>query len=140
HTLRFQLSGDPRLMLRTINPEETDLFDKAAGVHVRFRLGGHTFPPTIYYKVYTHNPVSDVGAFAPRYYCIGEQSGSDAPPKGTDRDREQSIRVGSSYFETKLRDGCPNGWYERQDCNGWRPITIKTLALGDDAVAKDTSR
>lgn len=38
------------------------------GVHVRFRLGGYTFPPQIYFKIYTHRPLCDVNAFAPRDY------------------------------------------------------------------------
>lgn len=48
----FRLGGDPRLLLRAINPGEAALFDRAAGVHLRFRLGGYTFPPSIYYKVW----------------------------------------------------------------------------------------
>ena len=38
------------------------------GTHVRFRLGGHTFPPSIYFKIYTHRPLCDINAFAPRDY------------------------------------------------------------------------
>ncbi|CAN0229488.1 unnamed protein product, partial [Laminaria digitata] len=68
NVIGFKLAGDPRLLLRAINPGEAALFDRAAGVHVRFRLGGYTFPPSIYYKVYTHQPVADIGSFAPRAY------------------------------------------------------------------------
>ena len=39
-----------------------------AGTHVRFRLGGHTFPPNVYFKIYTHRPLCDVNSFAPRDY------------------------------------------------------------------------
>lgn len=46
--------GDPRLMLRAINPREAALADAAAGIHVRFRLGGSVFPPLVFYKIFTH--------------------------------------------------------------------------------------
>ncbi|CAM9641787.1 unnamed protein product, partial [Ectocarpus sp. 8 AP-2014] len=38
NVIDFRLGGDPRLLLRAINPGEAALFDRAAGVHVRFRL------------------------------------------------------------------------------------------------------
>lgn len=41
----------------------------AAGVHVRFRLGGSCFPPLLFYKIYTHRPVADIGTFGPRNYA-----------------------------------------------------------------------
>ncbi len=37
-----------------INPREAALVDAAAGIHVRFRLGGSTFPPLVFYKIFTH--------------------------------------------------------------------------------------
>ncbi len=46
--------GDPREMMRAINPREAELMDPAAGIHVRFRLGGAFFPPLVFYKVFTH--------------------------------------------------------------------------------------
>lgn len=46
--------GDPRELLRVINPREAALVDAAAGIHVRFRLGGSTFPPLVFYKIFTH--------------------------------------------------------------------------------------
>jgi hypothetical protein len=39
-----------------------------AGTHVRFRLGGHRFPPEVYFKIFTHRPLCDVNSFAPRDY------------------------------------------------------------------------
>jgi hypothetical protein len=51
----------------------TGYMDKAAGIHVRFRLGGSIFPPSIYFKIYTHRPVCDVNAFAPRMYSKEEK-------------------------------------------------------------------
>jgi len=55
-------------MLRNINPGEASLLDAASQSHVRFRLGGSQFPPTIYYKIYIHKGLIDICAFAPRDY------------------------------------------------------------------------
>lgn len=55
-------------MLRTINPVEASLIDKASNVHVRFRLGGEAFPPLIYYKIYVNAGLCDLNSFAPRDY------------------------------------------------------------------------
>jgi hypothetical protein len=49
-----KLRGAPADLLRAIVPNEVDLMDRAAGVHVRFRLGGPVFPPRIFFKIYTH--------------------------------------------------------------------------------------
>ena len=64
--IRFRNTGDPALMLRSINPREASLVDRASGLRVRFRLGGNSFPPQIYYKIFTRAPLCDLGAFAPR--------------------------------------------------------------------------
>lgn len=73
----FQSSGDPYLVLRTVLPRESMLLDPAMQAHVRFRLGGSRFPPAIYYKVFTHGAVCDVGSFAPRNYAAGPAPGAD---------------------------------------------------------------
>ncbi|GFR44327.1 hypothetical protein Agub_g5540 [Astrephomene gubernaculifera] len=67
--IRFRERGDPRELLRVINPREAGLVDAASGIHVRFRLGGTTFPPLVFYKIFTHRPVTDIGAFGPRDYA-----------------------------------------------------------------------
>jgi len=66
--IQFKLKGDPRELLRTINPVEASLIDKASNIHVRFRLGGETFPPLIYYKMYVNTGLCDINSFAPRDY------------------------------------------------------------------------
>lgn len=43
--IAFKEKGDPKDILRTINPREAQLMEAAAGLHVRFRLGGSVFPP-----------------------------------------------------------------------------------------------
>ena len=51
--ITFHRSCDPALLLRHISPKEANLVvrDAAIGVHVRFRLGGTSFPPILVYKV-----------------------------------------------------------------------------------------
>lgn len=51
-------AADPRQLLRGINAPEAALMDPAAGLHVRFRLGGSSFPPILLYKVFTHRPIT----------------------------------------------------------------------------------
>ena len=53
----LKLKGAPNDLLRSIIPNESDLLDKAAGVHARFRLGGWVFPPKVFFKIYTHRSV-----------------------------------------------------------------------------------
>lgn len=65
---QFAGRGDPRQILRAINPREAALLDAASQCRVMLRLGGARFPPSIYYLVVTEGPVCDVGAFAPRQY------------------------------------------------------------------------
>ena len=64
----FKERGNPKELLRSINPREIALLDVASNVHVRFRLGGEKFPPTVYYKIFTHGSLCDVNSYAPRDY------------------------------------------------------------------------
>ena len=65
----YNFRGHPARLLKAINPTEAQLLDSAAKVHIRFRLGGETFPPTIYYKIYHTGKVVDLNSFAPRDYA-----------------------------------------------------------------------
>ncbi|KAI9175913.1 hypothetical protein H9P43_006277 [Blastocladiella emersonii ATCC 22665] len=67
--IRARERTDSRSILKFINPNESQLIDAAAGLHVRFRLGGENFPPAVYYKIYVHRPTIDLGSFAPRNYA-----------------------------------------------------------------------
>uniref|UniRef100_H3AGU7 Uncharacterized protein n=1 Tax=Latimeria chalumnae TaxID=7897 RepID=H3AGU7_LATCH len=114
--INFRLKGDPRLLLRCINPREAELLDAAAGIHVRFRLGGIKFPPNIYYKIYTHRPIVDMCANSPKDYtkfCVKQPL-----PK-------QLHNVG------KLPKDDYSGWYKRIENNGWRLITNRILKFLD---------
>ncbi|WIA22348.1 hypothetical protein OEZ85_004660 [Tetradesmus obliquus] len=61
--IRFREAGDPRAMLRCINVREAALVDAAAGLVVRFRLGGSSFPPLVFYKIFTYRPVTGTHSF-----------------------------------------------------------------------------
>ncbi|KAJ3193857.1 hypothetical protein HDU82_002653, partial [Entophlyctis luteolus] len=52
---------------------ESKLIDSASGIHVRFRLGGTKFPPTIYYKIFIHDKLIDLNSFSPRDYTKQKQ-------------------------------------------------------------------
>ena len=73
HSLQMQVihpifRGNPAKLLKGINPLESQLLETAVDCHVRFRLGGDTFPPNIYYKISSKANVCDINAFAPRDY------------------------------------------------------------------------
>lgn len=157
--IKFRSAGDPALMLKCINPREAHIADAAAGIHVRFRLGGAVFPPNIYYKIYTHQPLCDVNSFAPKDYVRARQcptsltsratkARASARLNGGSRDvppTEMALRVGSSSFVARMshetsdissRSGF-SGWYVREDTNGWRPVTLNVLK---DARSDPTDR
>lgn len=138
--IRFKLKGAPGDLLRSIVPGEADFMDKAAGVHVRFRLGGSTFPPNIYFKIYTHRPLCDVNAFAPRDYNTEKTDilkdpkyrFEKCPPRRKKgpmgNDGKQNIRVGSKYFGTRVTTTVGiDQWYKRDENNPWRPIASQVF-------------
>lgn len=136
--ISFQDVGDPSSMLRAINPAEASLLDASMGAHVRFRLGGVSFPPTIYYKIFTKRPVCDLNAFSPKDYTIARQTApschSQQPKsKGARRSSTVFIRVGNSYYRAKQAEEETRHWYRRIENNGWRPVTAKVIseATGD---------
>jgi hypothetical protein len=118
--LKFREQGDPSLMLKCIDPGEAAMMDKAAGLHVRFRLGGTHFPPLILYKVFTHNNVADVGSFAPRDYATRRKE-----------TQKQTPAVLHNTTHTPLPDKRQN-WYQRVDNNYWRPVDVHTLKNAEE--------
>lgn len=115
--ITFKFKGNPRDLLKTINPSEAAVLDRSANVHVRFRLGGEKFPPLIYYKIYIHTGICDINSFAPRDY---------AAMKRFTKKSTVNIR-----FEEEEAKELTQGWYERRDNNGWRPITDNILTPFD---------
>ena len=128
--IRFREQGDPRLLLRCINPREAKLMDAACAVHVRFRLGGATFPPTIFYKVYTHGSVTDVNAFAPRDYTAEFQ-----PPPLTLHNHAKPGEARPPPTSVHKHN-----WYVRVENNGWRPVAERVLADPDDVVVSGVAK
>ena len=128
--LFFREQGDAKELLRCINPREAKLIDAATAIHVRFRLGGSLFPPAIYYKVFTHGPVTDVGAFAPRDYTAHNQ-----PPPIVLHNHH---RPGDGRAELAAAALQHDGWYRRIENNGWRPVAGE--ALGDLDITARTSK
>ncbi|XP_053561034.1 protein MFI [Bombina bombina] len=114
--INFKGKGDPRLLLKCINPQEAELIDAAAGIHVRFRLGGVRFPPNIYYKLFTHRPVVDMCANSPKNYT--SPSTKQLLPK-----------------QIHNRGAIPvkdfSGWYSRVENNGWRLLTLRAYSSTD---------
>ena len=103
--------------MKSVNPSEASILDTAAGCHIRFRLGGDKFPPLIYYKIFTHGGICDIGAFAPRDYMSLK--------------KEKGKTVINSKFDKSKDPNSNEGWYSRIENNGWRPISDKILTPFD---------
>jgi len=121
--IKFRERGDPQLMLKCINPGEASLVDAAAGIHVRFRLGGMQFPPVIYYKIFVHQALVDINAFAPRAYT---------------KVKEKEAKTVNNKTRGPLEAQDHSGWYERVENNGWRPVADRALQMAD-ATTQETS-
>ncbi|GAA6231775.1 uncharacterized protein C11orf65-like [Lates japonicus] len=106
--------GDPQKILKPVNPREAELLDAAAGVFMRFRLGGVTFPPNIYYKIFTHRPITDVCASSPRDYT---QPGLKQPVARQTNTRWPVVQEDRS------------GWYQRMEHNSWRLFCSKVVPI-----------
>uniref|UniRef100_UPI00398EB9FC protein MFI n=1 Tax=Pristiophorus japonicus TaxID=55135 RepID=UPI00398EB9FC len=125
--LNFRGKGNPRLMMKCINPVEADLLDSAAGVHVRFRLGGETFPPKIYYKIFTHRPIVDMCANSPKNY--------------TDSAVKQKLpRRAHNNNTVKIPEDDHSGWYKRMENNEWRSLSDKYLGTTTDYMQFEPNR
>lgn len=138
----LKLRAAPVDLLRTIIPREALALDRAAGIHVRFRLGGWIFPPKLYFKIFTHRPLCDVNAFAPR--CYVKEQAVDATVRNNKanyvnqvalarrgRPAGGALKVGVRYFETVVSSNCSDGtasWYRREDHNSWRAIASQLLS------------
>uniref|UniRef100_A0A673NJD4 Uncharacterized protein n=1 Tax=Sinocyclocheilus rhinocerous TaxID=307959 RepID=A0A673NJD4_9TELE len=109
----FHNQGDPRLLLRFINPAEANILDSASGALIRFRLGGPTYPPNIYFKIYTRAPIVDMCASSPKDYTQLKK-----PAPSQIHNGRMMINDGNDH----------SGWYQRVE--NWRilsyPITQDT--------------
>nr|CAB3226509.1 uncharacterized protein C11orf65 homolog [Phallusia mammillata] len=125
--INFRGQGDPSLMLRCINPTEAKLLDAASGSHVRFRLAGEKFPPNIYYKIYTHRPIVDMCANSPKDYT--------APAAKS----LMSKQVHNKNLSMNNNQSKKEGWYARNENNGWRLVSDRLIYASMDPVTWDTS-
>ncbi|KAM7085920.1 protein MFI isoform 2-T5 [Molossus nigricans] len=96
-----------------------ELLDAAAGIHVRFRLGGDKFPPNIYYKIFTERHIEDLCANSPRDYT------------------KLSAKYKSHIKSDNLQEADQSGWYRRTENNGWRPVSDTFWMSPEDAVVGD---
>ncbi|XP_073687331.1 protein MFI [Garra rufa] len=118
----FHNQGDPRLLLRFINPAEADILDAASGALVRFRLGGPTYPPNIYFKIYTRAPIVDMCASSPKDYTQKKPAPSQ-------------IHNGRLMINDREDH---SGWYQRAENNGWRILSCK-ISVYEDPITQDTN-
>jgi len=134
----FRLVGNPRQLLKTINPSEAELFDRSNNIYLRFRLGGCNFPPFIYYKVFSHGAVCDIGSFAPRDYVKKDFVQDDKSFK-ISNDYKGTISVGHKTYEAKISvdSNGTDGWYHRIENNGWRTVAID---IQDEIMRNITTR
>ncbi|XP_052045313.1 protein MFI [Apodemus sylvaticus] len=114
--------GEPRQIVRYINPKEAELLDAAAGVQVRFRLGGVKFPPEIYYKIFTHRHIEDLCANSPRDY-------TKLPARYTSHNKDDPPQA---------EDNSNSGWYRRVENNGWRPVSYRFWMPTESEVLDST--
>lgn len=112
-------------LLKSINPSEAGLLDAASRCHIRFRLGGERFPPLIYYKIFAHGGIVDINAFAPRDYNALKKE-----------HKKDTINVRFDKPENDKHDG----WYQRIERNGWRPISDKLLTPGDRVEIESSAK
>jgi hypothetical protein len=113
--INFSGRGEPSRMLRCINPKEAALLDRAAGIRIRFRLGGETFPPNVYYKIYTYRNIVDVCAYSPRDYTAMHLR------KPLPRNTHNKVDMKK---EQKMEEDKTN-WYQRWENNGWRLVPTR---------------
>ena len=80
----------------------------------------------IYYKIFTHGPICDVGSYAPRNYAkIRKDTKKEVVnirqireiDKNNPKDKAEDL-------EAEINKA---GWYIRQENNGWRPVIIYLL-------------
>ena len=123
--INFRHKGNPFELLKTINRSEAHLLDPASKCHVRFRLGGLSFPPLIYYKIFVHGAIVDINAFAPRDY--------------NQMKKEKKKTTINITFDKPEKDK-HEGWYERIENNGWRPINDKILTPFDQVEIETSNK
>ncbi|KAH1185543.1 protein MFI [Mauremys mutica] len=119
----FRGVGDPHLLMKCIDPREAELLDAAAGVYVRFRLGGTKYPPSIYYKIFTHRPIVDMCANSPKDYS-----------------KPAYKQLVPEAIHGKIWKDDHSGWYKRVENNGWRLLSIRFWRTIDPVTDEDNTK
>ncbi|XP_046847615.1 protein MFI-like isoform X2 [Xenia sp. Carnegie-2017] len=128
--ISFRFRGDPAMLLKCINPKEAELLDQASGTHVKFRLAGTSFPPNIYYKIFTHSHIVDMCANSPKDYT--KASAKVLPPR---------LHHNNDLTRPYSDLDCREGWYERYENNGWRIVSDRVLRkIKEDDITYDSSQ
>jgi hypothetical protein len=134
-TLNFRNAGDPKELLKSLSPGDSHLCDGATRIFVRLRLGGESFPPRIYFKIFTKSAVCDVNAFAPRNYAVERVSSISMDEEDEDEDdRTRVVRVGRKQFHLHTSRRENESWYRRYENNGWQPLLVS-----DDTTSSSSS-
>nr|XP_060622932.1 protein MFI [Anolis sagrei ordinatus] len=115
----FKQCGKPSSLMKYIEPREAEYLDAAAGIHIRFRLGGLKFPPSIYYKIFTHRPIVDLCAYSPKDYAKLALKTREA--------RKRQGKKGQDHSD----------WYKRIENNGWRLLSIRLWKIVDPITNDD---
>ncbi|KAJ3339343.1 hypothetical protein HDU93_008348 [Gonapodya sp. JEL0774] len=138
----------PGHLIRILNPRERQLLlDPATPIHIRFRLGGDTFPPKVYYKVFVEGGVCDLGGFAPRDYAKDPAVKQVLPGTLFNKTQQKGKPgvIGSAGESSGSRPGlgsgsAPAGWYLRTTNNGYRPVPTRLLTEDPrDPIVEATS-
>jgi hypothetical protein len=100
------------------------------------RLGGLSFPPVVYYKIFLRGSVTDLGSFAPRDYTRGKPTQHYVLQRHNTEslDETRAARVREVTMEVDK-----TSWYQRFENNGWRPIATKHFN-GRDYITSMTSQ
>ncbi|EFC38912.1 hypothetical protein NAEGRDRAFT_52840 [Naegleria gruberi] len=138
----FKERTHPYDILRAINPSESQLIDPSIGAFIRFRLGGKSFPPIVFYKVFLKKPIIDINSFAPRNYS-GERKQLDLISTLTSNNlNNNNINLNNNGNIVKTmtfsnhRDVLATNWefqdwYQREERNSWRPVSTNLLVHED---------
>ncbi|GIQ84667.1 hypothetical protein KIPB_006207, partial [Kipferlia bialata] len=127
----FRRQGDPVQLLKHLAPREAELCETNLSMQtvVRLRLGGESWPPRIYFKVFVRGGVVDLGDTAPRDYHSEMTSG---PWGGGGLTRT----MGGWLNEEEGMDRTT--WYSRVEANPWRPVGA-AFASRDEVVMATTA-
>lgn len=126
--IKIREREDPLEMFKFINPKESKIIDRTLGLHIRFRLGGTQFPPTIFYKIFTHKSLIDMNSFSPRNYCSNE----------TKKPIPKKLFLNTTGELENIKKA--EEWYMREEANDWRPVLDASYSMKVVETKAETSR